>query len=382
MRARTAVPPPKFVYNKENIMKSLLGEPYFECIKLEMVSDRESGEEKEKYFISFKMAIEDSWLQNPPVAAHQRVAHKEESVGLFRPDVKLPIADRFLTPVKQEDKPQHGFMTAIPSTCSDPELDENFQAGPLVKNSGSAKVVELPAHLFHNRTSYSFKNKPFFHIPEYHARKSLQGSCTTGEILKGIEKRCAFLMDNWSLKKNLQGMDSDVPLCDSFTKDQFLHEISVTCKAARLAYISNVNVCDLSKATIASARDCGRDSVLADCVKGNSDRCRQELRHSRFNCSTLFGPVSDKLNTLIAGDVSYSPLALQLKGAWSTGGPSDSSKRKYFYEGGSGSKSARFDDKRSFFRGSRGAGRPGSARGKSRGGRGRGTTQYYRGSNG
>ena len=286
----------EFLFTKENILKDLQGLYGFECIKIETIKNRETLEDKEKLYVEFTVSFEKSWLQDPVVSEEDKVISPEETIGFFKPDVKMPLADRFFTPTLQEDKEQAGFISCVPSKCQDGKLQAFFEAPPLVKNQNKISVSTIPYQWFSNIHQFHFHNKPFFHIPENHSRHSLKCNSVAIALLQGLLTRASFWDTNWEKKINLDGTESVFSLADNFTKADMKTEFSIIRKATRLAIMSIDTACDLNKATIAASRNKGRSLVLENCQNNPSaSNTKSQLKSSSFNSPGLFGPISRDL---------------------------------------------------------------------------------------
>ena len=285
-----------FIFTKENILKDLHGLYGFECIKIEKIKNRETLEDKDKLYVEFTVSFDKSWLQDPVVSEEDKVISPEETIGFFKPDVKMPLADRFFTPTLQEDKEQAGFISCVPSKCQDNKLQAFFEAPPLVKNQNKISVSSIPYQWFSNITQFHFYNKPFFHIPENHSRHSLKCNSVAISLLQGLLTRASFWDTNWEKKINLDGTESVFTLADNFSKNDMKNEFSIIRKATRLAIMSIDTACDLNKATIAASRNKGRSLVLENCQNNPSaSNTKSQLKSSSFNSPGLFGPISRDL---------------------------------------------------------------------------------------
>ena len=286
----------EFLFTKENILKDLKGLYGFDCIKVETIKNRETLEDKEKLYVEFTVSFEKSWLQDPVVSEEDKVISPEETIGFFKPDVKMPLADRFFTPTLQEDKEQAGFISCVPSKCQDGKLQAFFEAPPLVKNQNKISVSTIPYQWFSNIHQFHFYNKPFFHIPENHSRHSLKCNSVAISLLQGLLTRASFWDTNWEKKINLDGTESVFSLADNFSKSDMKKEFSIIRKATRLAIMSIDTACDLNKATIAASRNKGRSLVLDNCQNNPSaSNTKSQLKYSSFNSPGLFGPISRDL---------------------------------------------------------------------------------------
>ena len=291
-------------------------------------------------------------------------------MGVFPAALKRPIAKWYLTPGKgsdlftQEDKEDTAFVRGVPGTCTNENLVDFFNAGPLVKSQYNKKLIELPYPLFKdgaNSVDVSKDNLTFF-IPEFHSRSALKSTSQVVALQTALRDRSKYKLDNWDKKVDMFKNHSATTLGQQLCSEASVkHEATLDLLTAELALCSLANAKGWQQASIAHLRDVGRKAVLEHTITGNAQACRQQLLNSSYNSGKLFGPISRVLASQISTDTSGASKLILAKHK----SPANF-KRKIAKQGGSQPKAA----KNTFFLQQQA--RPQTPRGGSSRGRGRG----------